>query len=107
MLSRQRTEDGRESELIEGMMMKMLLSQFEAIVNLIQMKSMKAIYTLKNMMIQEFQHFMEFQLIEAMKKKKQMIQFESIVNLIQMKLMKVIYNFGNMMIREFQRSGGW
>jgi hypothetical protein len=40
---------------------------------------MKVMYTMKNMMIQEFQHFVEFELIEVMKMKIQMIQFESIV----------------------------
>jgi hypothetical protein len=40
-------------------------------------------HNMKNMMIQEFQHCMEFQLIEGMKMKMQMIQFVSIVNLIQ------------------------
>jgi hypothetical protein len=48
------------------------------------------IHNMKNMMIQESQHFEEFQLIEVMKVKMHKIQFESIVNLIQMKLMKVI-----------------
>jgi hypothetical protein len=54
----------------------------------------------KNMMIKEFQHFMEFQLSEVMKMnmKMQMIQFESIVNLIQRKLMKVNNKVRNMMI---------
>jgi hypothetical protein len=30
------------------------------------MKLMKVIYTMRNMMVQEFQHFVEFQLIEVM-----------------------------------------
>jgi hypothetical protein len=35
-------------------------------VNQVQMKLLKVIYNLKNMMIQEFQHFAEFQLIQVM-----------------------------------------
>jgi hypothetical protein len=55
------------------------------------MKLMKVRNKMRNMMIQDFQHFVEFQLIEGMKRKRQRIQCASIVNLIQMKLMKVIY----------------
>jgi hypothetical protein len=84
------------------MMMKMQMIRFESIVNLIQMKLMKVIYNMRNMMIQEFQHFVELKLMEVMNIKMLLIQFESIVNLIQMKLMKVIYNVRNMMIQEFQ-----
>jgi hypothetical protein len=40
---------------------------------LIQMKLIKVIYNMRNMMIQEFQHFVEFQFIQAMKMKMQMI----------------------------------
>jgi hypothetical protein len=53
------------------------------------MKWMKVIWKLRNMMIQEFQHFVECQLIEVMKMKIRMIQFDSIVNLIQMKVVKM------------------
>jgi hypothetical protein len=70
-------------------------------VNLIQMKLMKVIDNDKNMMIQEFQHFLEFQLIEVMKLKMHLIQFESIVNLTQIKFTKVIYNMRNTMILDF------
>jgi hypothetical protein len=42
--------------------MKMHMIQFDSIVNLIQMKLMKVIDIYENMMIQEFQHFVEFQL---------------------------------------------
>jgi hypothetical protein len=46
--------------------MKMLLIQFDSIVNLIQMKLMKVSYKMRNMMIQEFQSSMKFQLIRVM-----------------------------------------
>jgi hypothetical protein len=62
--------------------MKMQMIQFVSIVNLIQMKSMKVIHNKRNMMIQEFQHCMEFQLIEEMNMKMQRSQFVSIVNWI-------------------------
>jgi hypothetical protein len=58
--------------------MKMQMIQFESIVNLIQAKLMKVIDKMRNMMIQEFQHFGEFQLIEVM---MPLIQFDSIVDL--------------------------
>jgi hypothetical protein len=60
------------------------------------------IYSGGNMMIQEFQHFVEFQLIQVMIGKMLLIQFESIVNWIQMKLMKGSNKMKNMMIQEFQ-----
>jgi hypothetical protein len=40
------------------------------------MKLMKARNKMKNMMIQEFQHSVEFQLIEAMMLQMQMIRFD-------------------------------
>jgi hypothetical protein len=49
--------------LIEVMTMKLQMIQFESIVNLIQMKLMKVRNSLRNMMIQEFEHSVEFQLI--------------------------------------------
>jgi hypothetical protein len=88
--------------LIQVIILEMPLIRFESIVNLIQLKLMKVIDTLKNMMIQGFQHFVEFQLIQVVKMKMQMIQFESIVNLIQLKLMKALDTLKNMMIQEFQ-----
>jgi hypothetical protein len=51
--------------------------QFESIVNLIQMKSMKVICILKNVIIQEFQHSGECQSIEVTKMKMLPIQLES------------------------------
>jgi hypothetical protein len=45
---------------------------------------MKAIYTNKNRMNQEFQHCLESGLIEVMIQKMQMIQCGSSVNLLQM-----------------------
>jgi hypothetical protein len=94
---------GMESKSIEVVNMKMLLIQFVSIVNLIQMKLMKVIDTMKSMMNKEFQRWMEYHLIEVMKMKMQMIQFVSIVNLIQMKLINVIHMMKNMMNKEFQR----
>jgi hypothetical protein len=91
-----------EFQLIEVMKTEMPLIQFDSIVNLIQMKLMKVIDNMKNMMIQEFQHSVEFQSIEVVKTEMPLIRFDSIVNLIQMKLMKVIDNHKNMMIQEFQ-----
>jgi hypothetical protein len=43
----------------------MQMIQFVSILNLIQMKLMKVICMMKNMMKKEFQHFVESQLIEA------------------------------------------
>jgi hypothetical protein len=54
-----------ESQLIEVMIVKMHSIQFALVVNLIQMKWMKMIYTKKNMINQEFQHCVESQLIEV------------------------------------------
>jgi hypothetical protein len=56
---------------------------------------------MKNMMNQEFQHFVESQLIDVRNMKMQMIQFVSVLNLIEMKLMKV-EKMKNMMNGEFQ-----
>jgi heme/copper-type cytochrome/quinol oxidase subunit 2 len=64
-------------------------------VNLIQIKLIKVISKIKNILNQEFEQWKESQLIEVMKMKMYLIQFVSIVNLIQMKLMKVIYNRKN------------
>jgi hypothetical protein len=50
-------------------------NQCASIVNLIQMKWMKVIYTIENMMNQEFQHCSESQLIEVMNVKMHSIQF--------------------------------
>jgi hypothetical protein len=80
-----------ESQLIQVMILKMQTIQFALIVNLIQMKSMKVIYTRENMMNQEFQHCLESQLSEVMILKMHSIQFALIVNVIQMKSMKVIH----------------
>jgi hypothetical protein len=49
------------------------------------MKLMKVTYKMKNMMIQEFQHSVEFQLIEVMKTDVLLIQFVSNLNSIQNK----------------------
>jgi hypothetical protein len=54
-----------ESQSIEVMILKMHSIQFGLIVNLIQMKSMKVIYNMKNMMNQEFEHCAQSQLIQA------------------------------------------
>jgi hypothetical protein len=40
-----------EKRLIQAMIFKMFLIQFDSIVNLIQMKLMKVIYKIRNMMI--------------------------------------------------------
>jgi hypothetical protein len=50
-----------EFEWIEVVKMNMPLIQFESIVNLIQTKSMKVIYSLRKMITQEFHHSVEFQ----------------------------------------------
>jgi hypothetical protein len=63
---------------------------------------MKVIDKMRNMMVQEFQHFVEFQLIQAMNLKMHMIQFDSIVSLIQIKLLKVNHKMRNVMLQEFQ-----
>jgi hypothetical protein len=63
---------------------------------------MKVIYTMKNILIQEFQHCLESKQIEVMKMKRLLIQFALIVKVIQMKLMKVTDNMKNILIQEFQ-----
>jgi hypothetical protein len=65
--------------------MKRLSIQFESIVNSMQMKLMKVNLILKNRMIQEFQHFLEFQSIKAKSIHMLPIQVEPIVNSISMK----------------------
>jgi hypothetical protein len=45
---------------------------------------MKVIDKMRNMMIQEFQHFVEFQLIEVMILEMLLTQFDSIVMVIRM-----------------------
>jgi hypothetical protein len=62
--------------------------QFVSKLNLIQMKLMKVIYMMKNMMNKEFQHFVESQLIEVRKMKMHLSQFVSILTSIQTKLMQ-------------------
>jgi hypothetical protein len=57
--------------------------QYEAIVNLIQMKLMKVTDDLRNTMIQEVQHFVIFHLIEVMKMTMQVIRFELTEKVIQ------------------------
>jgi hypothetical protein len=76
--------------LIEAMKRKMLVIQFVSSVKGIQMKWMKVICTMKNMMNREFQHCTESPLIEAMIRKMPLIQFASSVKGIQIKLMKMI-----------------
>jgi hypothetical protein len=73
-------------------------------VNLIQMWLMKVSNNVKNILIQEFQHFLESKSIEVMNMKMLPIQFVSSVNLIQMRLMKVIHKMRNNVIQEFQHS---
>jgi DNA-directed RNA polymerase beta' subunit len=70
-----------------------LQTQRASVANLIQMKWMKVIDNIQNMMSKEVQHCMESQLIEVMKMKMHTIQFAVIVNLIQTKSMKVIYTY--------------
>jgi hypothetical protein len=53
------------------------------------MKLMKVIYTMKNILNQEFEQWKELQLIEVMNLKMQLIQFASIMNWIQMKSREV------------------
>jgi hypothetical protein len=82
MLIHRSIEHWMESQLIEVMNMKMHWSQFVLIVNLIQMKLMKVIHTMKNAMNQEFQHRVESQLTESLKMKMLPIQSASILNLM-------------------------
>jgi hypothetical protein len=98
---RQQTQLLKESPLT-GDSPRRFETQCASIVNLIPMKWMKVIHTLKNRMSQEFEHCSESQLIEVMNLKMQTTQFGVIVNLIQMKWMKMIYIRKNMMNQEFQ-----
>jgi hypothetical protein len=61
----------------------MLEIQFASTLNLIQMKLMKVIHIMKNMMNEEFQHSGESRLIEAMNVKMHMIESVSIENLFK------------------------
>jgi hypothetical protein len=47
-------------------------------------------YNMRNMMIQEFQHFVECQLIEVMKMIMFLIQFESIPRIIQTRMIELL-----------------
>jgi hypothetical protein len=67
MLNHRWIEHFVEFQLIQVMNMKMLLLQFESIVNLIQMKLMKVIHNLRNSLIQEFQYPMKFEDLIMMK----------------------------------------
>jgi hypothetical protein len=84
-----------ECQLIEVMTMKVYLIQFDSIVNLISIKSMKVIHNNKNLMIREFQHSVEFQLIEVMSSQMPKIQFKSIMMAIQMWITEFFSIFGN------------
>jgi hypothetical protein len=66
---------------------------------LIQMKSIKVMCNIENIMSQEFQHCLESQLTEVMKMKMHPIQFAVIANLIQVKWIKVI-DTGKIMMNE-------
>jgi hypothetical protein len=72
-----------ESRFIEVMKMKMLAIQFVSSVNLIQMKLMKVLYNMKNILIQQFQQSLELRLSEVMTHKILAGQFVSRANLIQ------------------------
>jgi hypothetical protein len=63
---------------------------------------MKKIHMMKNMMNNEFQHFVESQLIEVRNTKIQLIQFRSRLNLIQKRLMKMFDVLKRMINKEFQ-----
>jgi hypothetical protein len=76
--------------------------QFVSTMMVIQMKVMQVNGNLKNMMIQEFQHFVESQLTQVSRIKMQMVQFASMMTVIRKKLIKVIGNLKNMMNKEFQ-----
>jgi hypothetical protein len=76
--------------------------QFVSTTTVKQMKVMKVICSLKNILIQELQRDMESRLIEGSTMKMHRTQFVSMRTVIQMKLMKVTYKTKNMMIREFQ-----
>jgi hypothetical protein len=69
--------------------MKMHTIQFGLMVNLIRMKWIKVVYTIENMMNQEFQHCSESRLIEVMILKTHGIQFGLIVNLTQKRLSEI------------------
>jgi hypothetical protein len=68
----------------------------------IQMKLMKVISMMKNLMNKQFQHLTGLQLIQVMNLKMHVIQFVSSAKVIQMKLMKVIDNGENRMNKAFQ-----
>jgi hypothetical protein len=64
----------------------MQMIQFVSTMMVIQMKSMKVIRNMKNILIQEFQLEMESKLIEVSMMKMQTIQFVSMTMGIQMRL---------------------
>jgi hypothetical protein len=80
----QEFQDSVQVQLIEVMNMLLHLIQFETIVDLIQMKFMKGLGNMRNMMIQDFEHSVEFHLIYATNMKSQMTRSELIAILIQM-----------------------
>jgi hypothetical protein len=90
---------------MQMMNLKRNLIPFKSIVRVMQMKLMKVIDKMQNMMIQEVHHSVGFQLIEAIKIKMLLIQFQPIVDFIQRKLTKVIYNVNNMHVHRPMVSG--
>jgi hypothetical protein len=62
-------------------------------VNWIQMKLMKVIHNMKNILIEQFQHCLESWLIEVMICKMLLIQFISTVNTIQRKSNPILLFF--------------
>jgi hypothetical protein len=77
--------------------------QLSSIVRDEQMKLMKVIHNIKNILNQESEQLKESQLIEVTNMKMHLIQFVSIVNWIQMKLMKMICNLKNILNQEFEQ----
>jgi hypothetical protein len=61
------------------------------------MKLMKMIY-IYNMMIQEFQNFVEFQLIEVMNLKMLLIQVDSIPRIIQTIMIELLCTLQNILL---------
>jgi hypothetical protein len=66
------------------------------------MKLMKVICNLRNMMIREFQHFVEFQLIEVTTIQTQMIQFDLIPRIIQMRMIELFCILQNVVMLTFE-----
>jgi hypothetical protein len=79
------TWQNAESQLIAAMKVTMHVIQFASSGTVIQMKLMKVIYMIQNIIVQELQHCTESKLTEVSRIKRQKIQSALISNRIRTK----------------------